>query len=140
MCSRSGSLSGVIFPRIRPLALIVMASSLTASIFAQQPSLRYAGTVGKQHVVLILELSGDSVSGGHYTYDNVKSEIRIVDSRQFGTTVVLQDEDGNILHLHFEDAAGEKTGSFQTAAMLEGTLDRGELDLPVKLSRAALEK
>lgn len=97
--------------------------------------LRYSGTVGEQRVAFLLEVSGDRVSGGHYTYRGQKSEVRIVDSRQFGTTVVLQDEDGNILHLHFQSASGEKTGSFASAAMLEGTLDREELDLPVRLTR-----
>lgn len=135
MRSHSGSLGRVTFLRVRPLASIALALSFIMRTPAQQSALRYAGTVGQQHVIMVLELSGEAVGGGHYAYGNLKSAIRIVDSRQFGTTLVLQDEDGNILHLHFEDAAGEKTGSLNTAAMLEGTLDRGELDLPVKLSR-----
>lgn len=97
--------------------------------------MHYAGTIGQQQVTLQVEVADDTLRAGHYSYRNQSSQIRIVDSRRFGTTLVLQDEDGNILHLHFEDAAGGKAGSFQSAAMLEGTLDRGELDLPVKLTR-----
>ena len=103
------------------------------------PEVSYAGTVGQQHVTMVLDVLDDTVRGGHYHYDGQRSEISIVDSRQFGTTMVLQDEDGNILHLHFEDAAGEKTGSLKTAAMLEGTLDRGEQDLSVRLTRSVRE-
>lgn len=103
-------------------------------------ALRYTGTVGRQRVSLSLQINDDNVSAGHYVYDAQKSEIRIVDSRVIGSTVVLQDEDGNILHLHFESAAGEKTGGWKNAAMLEGTLDRGQLDLPVKLTRSAEAK
>lgn len=117
--------------------LVGLALPLALGIAAQQPAdgLRYAGTVGQQHITLQLALSSDAIRSGHYRYDGQKTDIQIVDSRQFGATVVLQDEDGNILHLHFEDAAGEKTGGFPTAVMLEGTLDRGELDLPVRLKR-----
>lgn len=117
------------------IAAIAATTLLFGNASAQQGPLRYAGTAGQQHITLQLELAGDAVRGGQYRYDGQKSDIRIVDSRQFGTTVVLQDEDGNILHLHFEDAGGEKAGSFQAAAMLEGTLDRGDLDLPIKLKR-----
>ncbi len=110
---------------------------LTPPARAQRPAdtLRYAGTVGQQHVTLSLQVTADAVDSGHYAYDGQKSDIQIVDSRVIGTTMVLQDEDGNIIHLHFEDAQGEKAGGFKAAAMLEGTLDRGELDLPVKLKR-----
>ena len=109
-------------------------AGLTAA--AQAPAtLRYAGTIGEQTVTVQLEVADDTLRTGHYGYRGQPSQIRIVDSRRFGTTLVLQDEDGNILHLHFENAAGEKAGGFATAAMLEGTLDRGELDLPVKLVR-----
>ena len=105
---------------------------------AQRPeTLHYMGTIGQQRVALSLEISGDDVTAGHYAYDAQKSDVRIVDSRLIGSTVVLQDEDGNILHLHFESARGEKAGGWKNAAMLEGTLDRGDLDLPVKLTRAA---
>ena len=97
--------------------------------------MRYTGTVGQQRISLLLDVDDDAIRGGRYSYSGQKSEIRIVDTRRFGTTVVLQDEDGNILHLHFEDAQGEKAGSFKQAERLEGTLDRGELDLPVALSR-----
>ncbi|MGI4854236.1 MAG: hypothetical protein ACRYF4_09355 [Janthinobacterium lividum] len=120
---------------LRIVAIAATTLLFSNAVTAQQGMLRYAGTVGQQHITLQLELAGDAVRGGQYRYDGQKSNIRFVDSRQFGTTVVLQDEDGNILHLHFEDAGGEKAASFQAAAMLEGTLDRGELDLPIKLKR-----
>lgn len=118
---------------------------VTAGLFctpvgrAQKVALRYAGTVGQQHVTLSLQVTGDALDSGHYAYDGQKSEIQIVDSRIFGSTLVLQDEDGNIIHLHFENASGDKAGSFQAAAVMEGTLDRGEMDLPVKLSRVDAE-
>ena len=124
------------FVRILPLFLCVASLSVSGTAAAQRgETLRYAGTVGQQHVALSLEITGDAVSSGHYAYDR-QSEIRIVDSRVIGSTVVLQDEDGNILHLHFEAAGGAKAGVWKNAAVLEGTLDRGELDLPVKLTRS----
>jgi hypothetical protein len=124
---------------LRAFSLATFAAALACSTLAaaqRAQTLRYTGNVGQQHVALLLELADDDVTAGHYTYDAQKSEIRIVDSRVIGSTVVLQDEDGNILHLHFESAAGEKTGGWKNAAMLEGTLDRGDLDLPVKLARS----
>lgn len=121
---------------VQMLALVALSSSVPLSLWAQPAAtMRYTGTVGQQHISLMLEVEDDAVGGGRYSYSGQKSEIRIVDTRHFGTTVVLQDEDGNILHLHFEDAQGEKAGSFKAADMLEGTLDRGELDLPIRLVR-----
>ena len=125
---------------LRASALVVFAAALFSvpNADGQRPeTLHYMGTIGQQRVALSLEISGDDVTAGHYAYDAQKSDVRIVDSRLIGSTVVLQDEDGNILHLHFESARGEKAGGWKNAAMLEGTLDRGELDLPVKLTRAA---
>ena len=116
------------------VAYAVLFPGLLAA--AQAPAtLRYAGTIGQQQVTLQLEVADDTLRDGRYSYRSQPGEIRLVDSRRFGTTLVLQDEDGNILHLHFEDAAGAKASGFRSAAMLEGTLDRGELDLPVKLTR-----
>ena len=124
----------------RAASLVLCAAASLAALpnAAAQPAdtLRYAGTVGQQHVVMSLELAGDAVNAGHYAYDR-QADIRIVDSRVIGSTVVLQDEDGNILHLHFESAGGEKAGAWKSAAVLEGTLNRGDLDLPVKLTRSA---
>jgi hypothetical protein len=126
------------FLRVSSLALFACALASSPHAAAQRvQTLHYAGTVGQQHVAMSLELADDAVTAGHYAYDAQKSEIRIVDSRVIGSTVVLQDEDGNILHLHFESAPGEKAGGWKNAALLEGTLDRGELDLPVKLTRSA---
>ena len=121
----------------------MFAAALACSPFAtaqRVQMLQYTGTVGQQRVAMSLQLSDDNVTAGHYAYEAQKSEIRIVDSRVIGSTVVLQDEDGNILHLHFESAPGEKAGGWKTAAVLEGTLDRGELDLPVKLARSVEAK
>lgn len=124
-----------------PLSSVVVACAgvfAGLAMVAQAPApdtVRYAGTIGQQQVLLQLKVADDTLRDGHYGYRNQPGQIHIVDSRRFGTTLVLQDEDGNILHLHFENAAGEKAGTFQAAAMLEGTLDRGELDLPVKLTR-----
>lgn len=115
--------------------LPLLAALLLPATQSPPADLRYAGTVGQQRVTLRLQVEADAIRGGGYTWASQKGEVRIVDSRQFGTTVVLQDEDGNILHLHFEDAAGGKAGSFDAAAMLEGTMDRAEQDLPVRLTR-----
>lgn len=123
---------------LRASSVIALAAGLACvpSAAAQQAeTLRYTGSVGQQRVALSLEIADESVTAGHYAYDAQKSDIRIVDSRVIGSTVILQDEDGNILHLHFESAKGDKAGGWKNAAMLEGTLDRGELDLPVKLTR-----
>lgn len=123
-------------PRIVSSAVACAGLFAGLGAAAQAPAtLRYTGTIGQQQVTLQLQVADDTLRDGHYGYRGQPSQIRIVDSRRFGTTLVLQDEDGNILHLHFEDAAGGKAGGFQSAAMLEGTLDRGELDLPVKLTR-----
>ena len=128
---------------LRASSFAMLAAALACSTHAaaqRVQTLHYAGTMGQQHVAMSLDLSDDDVTAGHYAYDAQKSEIRIVDSRVIGSTVVLQDEDGNILHLHFESAPGEKAGGWKNAAVLEGTLDRGELDLPVKLTRSAETK
>lgn len=123
-------------------ALIV--STLVGSCGLAQPvvaaEVTYAGTMGQQHVTLSLDVDGNAVRSGHYSYDAQRSDIRIVDSRVFGTTVVLQDEDGNILHLHFQDAHGAGVAGWKAAESLGGTLSRGDLDLPVNLSRAASAK
>lgn len=121
-------------------AHVFFAVALSLSFYGEAQSsaetLHYAGTVGQQHVAMQIELLDDAVNSGHYAYDR-QGEIQIVDSRIFGTTVVLQDEDGNILHLHFESAGGAKAGGWKYATMLEGTLARGDLDLPVRLTREA---
>ena len=125
---------------LRATSIVIVTAALASipgAVAQRAETLHYTGTVGQQRVSFALEIAADSVTAGHYVYDAQQSEIRIVDSRLIGTTVVLQDEDGNILHLHFESASGEKAGGWKTAAMLEGTMDRGELDLPVKLTRAA---
>ncbi len=107
------------------MLLSLLAALLLPATQSPPADLRYAGTVGQQRVTLRLQVEADAIRGGGYTWSGQRSEVKLVDSRQFGTTVVLQDEDGNILHLHFEDAA----------AMLEGTMDRAEQDLPVRLTR-----
>lgn len=124
------------FPRLYSVALVCAGLFAGMHAAAQAPAtLRYAGTIGQQQVFFQLRVADDTLRDGSYSYRSQGGDIRFVDSRRFGTTLVLQDEDGNILHLHFEDAAGEKASGFPSAAMLEGTLDRGELDLPVKLTR-----
>ncbi len=102
---------------------------------AASPPLVYKGTVGQQHVTMLLDVEGSSLNGGHYSYDGQKSEIRFTEVRVFGTTAALQDEDGNTLHLHMKSASGGGAPEWANAATLEGTLVRGNLDLPVRLTR-----
>ena len=118
-------------------ALAVILSALPSGAFAGAETARYRGQAGQQQVSFFFDLEENALRGGHYTYTSQKSDIRIVDARVFGSTVVLQDEDGNILHLHFETASGQSTGSWKSAERLEGTLERGDLDLRVELTRAA---
>ncbi len=113
---------------------------VTGALLAQKvdaADVQYKGTMGEQHVTVSLEIRGESLHGGHYRYDTQASEIRFTEVRFFGTTAVLQDEDGNTLHLHLRRASGEGAPDWAEAAALDGTMVRGDLDLPVKLTRAA---
>ena len=118
------------------LGLIVgCAAGALAQTSGEEPGLLYRGIVGQRHVTALLDVQGESLRGGHYSYDGQKDVIHFTEVRFFGTTAVLQDEDGNILHLHLRTAAGKGAPDWKDAGALEGTLVRGDLDLPVKLTR-----
>jgi hypothetical protein len=95
----------------------------------------YEGTLGQQRVGMSLVVRGEAVTDGHYFYVSQLTDIALLDSRYFGTTIVLQDEIGGIFHLHFEDGAGRHLVGFEKSEVLVGTMDRGDLDLPVRLRR-----
>jgi hypothetical protein len=110
---------------------------LMASGHAQgaKHALQYEGTIGQQHVRLTLQTDGDIVSDADYQYDSQPGKIAFSENRVFGTTIVLADDDGNMFHLHLRNADGTTAPDIAHAQKLDGTMDRGELDLPVNLTR-----
>ncbi len=116
---------------------LLAAACLMASSHAQDAkhTLQYQGTIGQQHVRLTLQTDGDLVSDAEYEYDRQPGRIAFSENRVFGTTIVLADDDGNMFHLHLRNADGTTAPDIAHALKLDGTMDRGELDLPVNLSR-----
>ncbi len=118
--------------------LVVLSLCGGPVLYAQKqetPGTVYTGTAGQQHVTVWLDFDGGALRGGRYQYDGQSSTVRFDEVRVFGTTAVLADEDGNTLHLHMKTASGGGTTEWATAAGLEGSLERGDLDLPVTLAR-----
>ena len=113
-------------------ALVVLPVLLAASA-AHGETLRFKGTIGQQSVTLTLDVKDELVTGAKYRYDSQQSEVPIPESRLFGATVVLADDDGNNFHLHLQDASGGSVTTFARTLKLTGTMQRNDLDLPVKL-------
>ncbi len=112
------------------LSLGLLSTSVAA---AQKVELR--GTVGQQRVVMSIDFDHDSITSATYRYESQKNAVPISESRFLGTTVVLADEDGNVFHLHLLRADGSATTDVKEATRMDGTMDRGDLDLPVKMER-----
>jgi energy-converting hydrogenase Eha subunit H len=114
----------------------VLASALLATLtagVAHAETLRFKGTIGQQNVAMTLEVKDDLVTDATYKYDSQKSVVPISESHLFGATVVLADDDGNNFHLHLQDATGTSVTTFARTVKLTGTMQREELDIPVKL-------
>jgi hypothetical protein len=119
------------FRRVKFLPVFFASLILSAELRAE--TIRFHGTIGQQAVMLTLEVQDQLVTEARYKYDSQTAEVPIPESRLFGSTIVLADDDGNNFHLHLQDAAGTSVTSFSKAMKLAGTMDREELDLPVKL-------
>ena len=102
---------------------------------AQAQTLRYRGTIGQQTVTITLDVQGDDIRSAVYRYASAKADVEMVEHRVYGTTAVLADDDGNVFHLHLQNKTGEGVKDFASADQLAGTMDRGEIDLPVAMTR-----
>jgi type 1 fimbria pilin len=128
---RSDTLIGTMSPCRFVLASALFAATLSAVAHAE--TLHFKGTIGQQSVALTLDVKDDLVTDATYKYDSQKSGVPISESHLFGATVVLADDDGNNFHLHLQDATGTSVTTFAKTLKLTGTMQREELDIPVKL-------
>jgi hypothetical protein len=114
------------------LASMLLSAVLPASVACAE-TMRFHGTIGQQSVTLVLDVKDDLVTDGKYKYDSQKAEVPFSESHLFGATVVLADDDGNNFHLHLQDTSGTSVTTFAKTVRLTGTMQREELDLPVKM-------
>ncbi len=115
------------------LFLLSAAAVLSPHAFAQKVDLY--GTVGQQKVTMTIEFDGGTIKDASYKYDSQKDAVPVTESKFFGTTVILADDDGNVFHLHMRKPDGMATTEAKEIAMMDGTMDRDDLDLPVKMER-----
>ncbi|SEB91988.1 hypothetical protein [Terriglobus roseus] len=121
-------------------ALLFSLAALTLSAAARAEVMRFHGTIGQRGVTMTLDVKDELVTDAKYKYDNEASELAVSESHLFGATVVLADDDGNNFHLHLQDADGTSVTTFAKTRKLTGTMQREELDLPVKLDLMADSK
>lgn len=124
----------------RRFALLSTMTTLMFTIGARAETMRFHGTIGQRAVTLTLDVKDELVTDAKYQFDSETSEVPVPESRLFGATVVLADDDGNNFHLHLQDAAGTSVTSFAKTLKLTGTMQREELDLPVKLELVPAKK
>jgi hypothetical protein len=124
----------------RRSALLFSLATLTLTAAARAEMMRFQGTIGQRSVTLLLDVKDELVTEAKYKYDNEKSEVPVPESRLFGATVVLADDDGNSFHLHLQDADGTSVTTFAKTRKLTGTMQREDLDLPVKLELVTAAK
>ena len=115
--------------------LFLVGILLAITLVASAETLRYRGTIGQRTATITLNVSGDNVSDASYRYDRETVTSTFAQAHLMGTTLVLADEDGNIFHLHLQDASGGGVKDFPHALQLQGNMTREELDLPVSLKR-----
>lgn len=111
-----------------------LATLLAPAAWAQGTT-QFRGTIGQQKVTLSIQFEGDAVLTAHYRYESQKSDVPVTESKLFGTTVILADDDGNVFHLHLRRADGVATTEVKEAALMDGIMNREDLDLPVKMER-----
>jgi hypothetical protein len=70
-----------------------------------------------------------------FQYDSQKDVVPLSESKFYCITVVLADDDGNLLHLHLRRADGGSTASVKETTAVDGTMNRNDLELPVKMER-----
>ncbi|SDF93221.1 hypothetical protein [Terriglobus roseus] len=117
-------------------SLFIVGVLLAITLVASAETLRYRGTIGQRTATITLNVSGDDVTDASYRYDRETATTTFSQAHLMGTTLVLADEDGNIFHLHLQDAAGVGVKDLPHAQQLQGNMTRDELDLPVLLKRA----
>ncbi|WP_047491152.1 hypothetical protein [Terriglobus sp. TAA 43] len=116
-------------------SLFIVGILLAVTLVASAETLRYRGSIGQRTAMITLNVSGDDVTDASYRYDRETATTTFSQSHLMGTTLVLADEDGNIFHLHLQDAAGDGVKDFPHTQQLQGNMTRDELDLPVLLKR-----
>lgn len=116
-------------------SLFVVGILLAMTLVAGAETLRYRGTIGQRTATITLNVSGDDVTVASYLFDRETATSTFSQAHLMGTTLVLADDDGNIFHLHLQDAAGSGVKDFPQAQQLQGNMTRDELDLPVLLRR-----
>ena len=121
----------------RRIGSLTTLAALTLTGAARAETMRFHGTVGQRTVTLTLDVKDELVAEAKYKYDNETSAVPVPESRLFGSTMVLADDDGNNFHLHLQNADGASVTTFAKARKLTGTMQREELDLPVKLDLVA---
>jgi hypothetical protein len=117
------------------LALLAVGASLSPALQAQEKTVDFRGTIGQQKVMMSILYSGDTITSAKYQYETQKEAVPVTESKSFGTTVILADDDGNVFHLHMRKANGVATTDVGDAMVMDGTMDRDALDLPVKMER-----
>ena len=118
---------------IRRFALLSTLATLMQTATAYAETMRFHGTIGQQSVTLTLDVKDELITDAKYRYDSQKAVVPFSESHLFGATVVLADDDGNNFHLHLQDGSGTSVTTFAKTLKLTGTMQREELDLPVKL-------
>jgi hypothetical protein len=93
------------------------------------------GTIGQRKATMSIVFDGDTIAEASYKYDSEKDSVVATDNQFFQTTVLLNDDDGNSFHLHMRRPGGQATMEVKEMVLLDGTMDREELDLPVKMER-----
>lgn len=116
-------------------SLFVVGFLLAITLAAGAETLHYRGTIGQRTATITLNVSRDDVTEASYRFDRETTTSTFSQAHLMGTTLVLADDDGNIFHLHLQDASGSGVKDLAQAQQLQGNMTRDELDLPVLLKR-----
>lgn len=112
-----------VWSRVRLAFALTLALSCLPLIQAQGMSLYgYAGTLGANRIGMTLDVSGGTITGGHYFYARYLKDIALKGSVQNGE-LTLTGDDGSTFHLKFRSNGSEKGQplTFENSAGLAGT-------------------
>jgi len=120
---------------VKLCSLFIVGILLVITLVAGAETLRYRGNIGQRTATVTLNVNGDDVTDASYRFGRETVTSTFSQAHLLGTTLVLADDDGNIFHLHLQDAGGSGVKDFARAQQLQGNMTRDELDLPVLLKR-----